>query len=91
MEEVGTEVTEVARGARGAYAQVRDRPARRLIALPDAIDDVQAAGMMLEGLTAQYLLRRTSRVAPGDTVRIHATAGGIGQSCASGPSTCAPP
>ncbi len=68
----------MSRPARVAYAQVRNVPARRLIALPDAIDDVQAAGMVLKGLTAQYLLRRTYRVAPGDTVRIHATAGGIG-------------
>lgn len=86
VEEVGPEVTEVAVGARaayalpplGAYAQVRNIPARRLIALPDEIGDVQAAGMMLKGLTAQYLLRQTYRVAPGDTVLIHAAAGGIG-------------
>ncbi len=86
VEEVGAEVTEVAVGARvayalpplGAYAQLRNIPARRLIALPEALDDVQAAGMMLKGLTAQYLLRQTYRVQPGDTVLIHAAAGGIG-------------
>ncbi len=86
VEDIGAEVTEVAPGTRvayalpplGAYAQARNIPARRLIALPDAIDDVQAAGMMLKGLTAQYLLRQTYPVQQGDTVLIHAAAGGIG-------------
>ncbi len=86
VEDIGAEVTEVAPGTRvayalpplGAYAQARNIPARRLIALPDAIDDVQAAGMMLKGLTAKYLLRQTYRVQAGDTVLIHAAAGGIG-------------
>ena len=53
-------------------------PSRRLIQVPEEIDDIQAAGMMLKGLTAQYLLRQTYRVQPGDTVLIHAAAGGIG-------------
>jgi NADPH2:quinone reductase len=86
VEAVGSEVTEVAPGARvayalpplGAYAQARNMPARQLIAVPDEIDDVQAAGMMLKGLTAQYLLRQTYRVQAGDTVLIHAAAGGMG-------------
>lgn len=62
----------------GAYSQERLMPADRLIKLPDGIDAVQAAGMMLKGLTAQYLLRRTYRVRPGDTVLVHAAAGGMG-------------
>ncbi|WP_163144036.1 quinone oxidoreductase, partial [Arhodomonas sp. KWT] len=52
--------------------------ADRLVALPESISDEQAAGMMLKGLTAQYLLRRTYRVQPGDTVLVHAAAGGVG-------------
>jgi NADPH2:quinone reductase len=62
----------------GAYSQSRVFPADRLVRLPDNIEDVQAAGMMLKGLTAQYLLRRTYRVEPGDTVLVHAAAGGMG-------------
>ncbi len=46
--------------------------------LPDDISEVQAAGMMLKGMTAQYLLRRTYRVQPGDTILVHAAAGGVG-------------
>jgi NADPH2:quinone reductase len=52
--------------------------ANRLVALPDGISDQQAAAMMLQGLTAQYLLRRTYRVQPGDTILVHAAAGGVG-------------
>ncbi len=62
----------------GAYSQIRLFPARQLVKLPDDIGDVQAAGMMLKGLTAQYLLRRTYRIQPGDTVLVHAAAGGMG-------------
>lgn len=62
----------------GAYSQARTMPADRLVKLPDAVDDVTAAGMMLKGLTAQYLLRRTYRVQPGDTILVHAAAGGMG-------------
>jgi NADPH2:quinone reductase len=53
-------------------------PAARLVAVPDSIDDVTAAAMMLQGLTVQYLLRRTYRVASNDTILIHAAAGGVG-------------
>jgi NADPH2:quinone reductase len=53
-------------------------PADRVVALPDAIDDQTAAAMMLQGMTAQYLLRRTYRVQPGDTILLHAAAGGVG-------------
>jgi NADPH2:quinone reductase len=53
-------------------------PADRLVALPDGISDVQAAAMMLKGLTAQYLIRQIHRVATGDTILFHAAAGGVG-------------
>lgn len=65
-------------GPVGAYAQVRNMPADRLVRLPEAISYQQGAAMMLQGMTAQYLLRRTYRVQPGDTVLIHAAAGGVG-------------
>lgn len=98
VEAVGPEVVEVRVGERvayanppiGAYAERRLVPADRLVALPHDIADTQAAGMMLKGMTARYLLRRTFPVTAGDTVLIHAAAGGVG-CCASGPSTWAPP
>ncbi len=62
----------------GAYAEARVIPADRVVAIPDAITDRQAAAMMLQGMTAHYLLRRTYRVQPGDTILIHAAAGGVG-------------
>jgi len=62
----------------GSYCEVRCYPAERCVKLPDAIADIQAAGMMLKGLTAQYLLRRTYAVQPGDTVLVHAASGGMG-------------
>lgn len=62
----------------GAYAEERLIPAHRLVPLPDGIDDRQAAAMMLQGMTAQYLLRATYRVQPGDPILIHAAAGGVG-------------
>ena len=86
VEAVGDGVSEVQVGDRvayaggpvGAYAQVRNIPAHRLLKLPDDIDFKTAAGMMLQGLTAAYLLRRTFPVQAGDTVLIHAAAGGVG-------------
>lgn len=83
---VGAGVTEVAVGDRvayaglppGAYSQTRNIPAHRLVPLPDAIDYEQAAAMMLQGMTARYLLRGCYPVADGDTVLIHAAAGGVG-------------
>jgi len=86
VEAVGDGVAEVKVGDRvayaggplGAYAEVRNIPAHRLLKLPDAIDFKTAAAMMLQGLTAAYLLRRTYRVQPGDAVLIHAAAGGVG-------------
>ncbi len=65
-------------GPIGAYAAKRVIAADRLVLLPDAIDARTGAAMMLQGLTAQYLLRRTHRVQPGDTVVVHAAAGGVG-------------
>jgi NADPH2:quinone reductase len=65
-------------GAPGAYAEVRNIAADRLVRLPEAIDTRTAAAMMLQGMTAQYLLRRTYRVQPGDAILIHAAAGGVG-------------
>jgi NADPH2:quinone reductase len=62
----------------GAYAEARLMPADRVVTLPDAIADRQAAGMMLQGMTVHYLIRRTYRVQPGDTVLFHAAAGGVG-------------
>lgn len=83
---VGPGVTEVAVGDRvayasgptGAYATRRVIAADRVVKLPDAIDFQTAAAMMLQGLTAQYLLRRTYRVKSGDTIVVHAAAGGVG-------------
>ncbi len=86
VEAVGEGVTEFKGGDRvayasppvGAYAEVRLIPADRVVALPDTIDDRTAAAMMLQGMTAQYLLRRTYRVRPGDAILLHAAAGGVG-------------
>ncbi|HPT49296.1 MAG TPA: quinone oxidoreductase [Accumulibacter sp.] len=65
-------------GPVGAYSQVRRIAADRLLKLPEAIAFETGAAMMLQGLTAAYLLRRTYRVQAGDTVLIHAVAGGVG-------------
>ncbi|AMV73447.1 NADPH:quinone oxidoreductase family protein PIG3 [Desulfuromonas sp. DDH964] len=65
-------------GPPGAYAEERLIPAHRLVKLPDWLDDQRAAAMMLQGMTAQYLLRRTFRVGPGDPILVHAAAGGVG-------------
>jgi NADPH:quinone reductase len=65
-------------GALGAYAEARCVPAEKLVVLPDGIDAKQGAAMMLQGMTAQYLLRRTYKVQQGDTILVHAAAGGVG-------------
>lgn len=65
-------------GPLGAYAQDRAIAADRLVKLPDGVSDRQAAAMMLKGMTASFLLRRTFKVKPGDTVLFHAAAGGVG-------------
>lgn len=62
----------------GAYAQERVMPAEKLVKLPDGISYDDAASVMLQGLTAHYLLRRTYPVKAGDTILIHAAAGGVG-------------
>ncbi len=66
-------------GAIGAYSEVALRPAEKLVKLPSGIDDKTAAAMMLKGMTAWYLCRRTYRVKSGDTIVVHAAAGGVGQ------------
>jgi NADPH:quinone reductase len=86
VEAVGKGVTHIKAGDRvayaggppGSYAEARLMPADRLVKLPGGIDDPRAAAMMLKGMTVQYLIRRTYRVQPGDTVLFHAAAGGVG-------------
>jgi NADPH2:quinone reductase len=86
VEAVGPKVKDFKAGDRvayagpiGAYAEVALRPAARLVKIPNGIDDQSAAAMMLKGMTAWYLCRRTYRVKKGDTVVVHAAAGGVGQ------------
>jgi len=62
----------------GAYAAVRNVPAECVVKVPRGISDEQAAALMLKGLTAQFLLRRTYRVQRGDAILVHAAAGGVG-------------
>src|SRR4029434_11343479 len=62
----------------GAYVTMRTLPAEHLVLLPDHVDEDTAAALMLKGMTAEYLLHRTHRVRPGDTVLVHAAAGGVG-------------
>ena len=86
VEAVGPGVSDLAIGTRvayasppaGSYAEERLMPADRLVVLPDGIDDAIAAAMMLKGMTAEYLLRRTYRVKAGDTILVHAASGGVG-------------
>jgi len=86
VEAIGPKVKEFKVGDRvaysgplGAYAEVLLRPADRLVKIPAGVDDKTAAAMMLKGLTAHYLIRRTYRVKKGDTILMHAAAGGVGQ------------
>ncbi len=65
-------------GPLGAYSEMRVIPADRLVRLPDALSFEQGAAMMLQGMTAQYLLHRTYPVKAGDTILVHAAAGGVG-------------
>jgi NADPH2:quinone reductase len=65
-------------GPLGAYAEANNVPADRVVALPPAIGDETAAAALLKGMTAQYLLKRTHAVKPGETILIHAAAGGVG-------------
>jgi len=66
-------------GLMGAYAEARVVPANRLIVLPDDISDELAAASFLRGLTAWYLLNRLHKIEPGETILVHAAAGGAGQ------------
>jgi NADPH2:quinone reductase len=87
VEAVGPQVSGLAPGDRvawlglppGSYAQARNYPAERLVALPEGIDDQTAAASLLKGLTAWYLLHRSYPVKPGDAVLLYAAAGGVGQ------------
>ena len=65
-------------GAIGAYAEARVLPIDRLVKLPESVSDRVAATLMLKGLTVQYLLRQTYQVKAGETILLHAAAGGIG-------------
>lgn len=85
VEKIGEGVTRHAVGDRvayaggfGTYAQYRAMPAARAVALPKTISAETAAGAMLKGMTAEYLLRHTYKVQPGDTILVYAAAGGVG-------------
>ena len=86
VEELGEGVSGLATGDRvayatpppGSYSEARLVAADRVVKLPDGIDDRTAAAMMLQGMTVQYLIRQTHRVAAGETVLLHAAAGGVG-------------
>jgi NADPH2:quinone reductase len=86
VEEVGSGVTDLKPGDRvayaggplGAYSEARVMPADRLVPMSAGISDQQGAAMMLKGMTAWYLIRRTHVVKPGETILIHAAAGGVG-------------
>lgn len=87
VEAVGAAVSGFAPGDRvaymnagiGAYAEARNVAADKLVPVPAGLSDEQAAAVLFKGLTAQYLLRRTHRVHSGQTVLVHAAAGGVGQ------------
>jgi NADPH2:quinone reductase len=85
IEAVGAEVSEFRPGDRvayapipGSYSEARVIAADRLVKIPDGITDETAAAMMLQGMTAQYLLRQIYKVGPGDVVLVQAAAGGMG-------------
>jgi len=85
VEAVGPDVTNLSIGDRvayggpiGGYAEVRLIDADRVVKLPDAISPEQAAAMMLQGMTAHMLLRKVFDVKAGDTILVHAAAGGVG-------------
>ena len=86
IEEVGAGVDDFAVGDRvayamalGAYSEARLMTTDRLVKVPDGIDDETAAAMMLQGMTAQYLLKSSYPVKAGDTILVMAAAGGVGQ------------
>jgi NADPH2:quinone reductase len=85
IEEIGEGVVDLKVGDKvayasvmGAYTEARIIAADRVVKVPAAIDDRTAAAMMLQGMTARYLIRDIFKVGPGDTILIHAAAGGVG-------------
>lgn len=86
VEEVGPGVTGFAKGDRvaygtgptGGYSEARNVPAAHVVKVPSSVDDRIAAAVMLKGMTAWYLARRTHRIASGEVVLVHAAAGGVG-------------
>lgn len=86
VEAVGPGVNELSIGDRvtylaatpGTYAEMGLMPVERLVPLPSTVDDQVAAAGLLKGMTVEYLVRRTYPVAPGETVLLHAAAGGVG-------------
>jgi NADPH2:quinone reductase len=86
VEDVGDGVDDFQTGDRvaygipplGSYSEVRNYPADKLLHLPAGLDDKQVAALLMKGMTAHYLLHRTYKVEPGDTILVHAAAGGMG-------------
>ncbi len=86
VEGVGEGVADFAEGERvaygipplGSYSEARNYPADKLLHLPEGLDDRQVAALLMTGMTAPYLLHRTYQVEPGDTILVHAAAGGMG-------------
>jgi NADPH2:quinone reductase len=76
---IGDRVAYVNAGGVGSYATVRNVPAEKVVKIPASVSDEQAAALIFKGLTAQYLVRKTHAVQPGDLVVVHAAAGGVGQ------------
>ncbi len=62
----------------GSYSELRNYPAEKLLHLPDGLDEKVVAALLMKGMTAHYLLHRTYAVQPGDTIVVHAAAGGMG-------------
>ncbi|HLF02642.1 MAG TPA: quinone oxidoreductase [Anaerolineales bacterium] len=85
VEAVGSEVTDVRAGDRvgyclqqGAYAEYQTVPASKLVPIPSGLDDQSATAALVQGMTAHYLVFDSYRIQPGDTVLVHAAAGGAG-------------
>ena len=76
---IGDRVATAGSGAPGAYADYSIAAAERAVAIPDAIDSRTAAAALLKGMTTEFLLRRLHRVEAGETILVHAAAGGVGQ------------
>lgn len=87
VEAVGDGVTDIKEGDRvaymnagiGAYADRRNVPAEKLVVLPESVNDETAASLLFKGMTAQYLVRKTHAVQPGDLLLVHSAPGGVGQ------------